>query len=189
MLVYHKTKPWHTAHALPCGVSQPQAHSWMQHVLPSLRDTLDALGMKPERAARRGAHHPLALAGGPAVALDGTERRRQRPADATKHKEHDSGKTKTPTDKNLLLVNEQTGKVVSLSPTVAGTRHDKKMADEAAIAYPANAPLAKETGVQGSEPEGVLSRQSQKNRQARHGGLRTSSSTASSPVDASWSSM
>jgi len=149
MLVYHKTKPWHTAHALPCGVSQPQAHSWMPHVLPSLRDTLDALGMKPERDARRVAHYHLALEGGPALAIDGTERRRQRPADATKHKEHDSGKTKTPTDKNLLLVNEQTGKVVSLSPTVAGTRHDKKMADEAAIAYPANAPLAKETGFQG----------------------------------------
>ena len=167
ILVYQKTNPLHTAHAWQCGLSQPQAHSWMHHLLPILRDALDALGMKPERDASRLAHHPLALAGGPAVALDGPERRRQRPADATKPKAHDSGKKKTHTDKNLLLVNEHTRKVVSLSPTVAGHRHDKKLADEAAIVYPTNATLDTDTGFQGYEPEGVRARQPKKNREAR----------------------
>jgi hypothetical protein len=43
------------------------------------------------------------------------------------------------------------------------------MADEVAIAYPANATLDKDTGLQGYEPEGVLSRQPQTNRQGRNG--------------------
>ena len=134
----------------------------MHHLLPILRDALDALGLKPERDASRMAHHPLALEGGPDLAIDGTERRRQRPADATKQKAHYSGKKKTHTDKNLLLVNEHTGKVVYLSSTVAGHMHDKKMAAEAAVVYPTNATLDKDTGFQGYEPEGVLTRQPQK---------------------------
>ena len=162
ILVSQKTNPLQTAHALQFGLSQPQANYWIHHLLPILRDTLDALGMKPERDGSRMAHHPLALEGGPDLAIDGTERRRQRPADATQQKVHYSGKKKTHTDKNLLLVNEHTRKVIYLSPTVAGHRHDKKMADEAAIVSPTNATLDKDTGFQGYEPEGVLARQPKK---------------------------
>jgi hypothetical protein len=136
--------------------------------------------MQPARDASHVAHHPLALAGGPDWALDGTARRRQRPVNATQPKEHYSGKKKTQTDKNLLLVNAHTGKVVYLSPTVAGKRHDKKMADEVTIAYPTNAPLTKATGFQGYEPEGVLTRQPQKNHTGRNGVVRTGASIASS---------
>jgi hypothetical protein len=50
-------------------------------------------------------------------------------------KEHYSGQ-KTHTDKTLLLINETTRKVGYLGPTIAGTTHDKKVADEAKIAYP-----------------------------------------------------
>jgi hypothetical protein len=83
------------------------------------------------------------------VALDGTERRRQRPQDTIAQTEHDSGKKKAHTDKNLLLVNENTGKVSYLGPTIAGKTHDKKAADTASIAYPGNATLDKDTGFQG----------------------------------------
>jgi Helix-turn-helix of DDE superfamily endonuclease/DDE superfamily endonuclease len=162
ILVYQKTNPLQTAHALQFGMSQPQANYWIHHLLPILRATLEALGMQPARDASHVAHHPFALEGGPDLAIDGTERRRQRPVNASQQKEHYSGKKKTHTDKNLLLVNAHTGKVVYLSPTVAGKRHDKKMADEVAIAYPANATLDKDTGFQGYEPEGVLSRQPKK---------------------------
>src|SRR5438132_11573967 len=111
-------------------MSQPQANDWIHHLLPILRDALEALGMKPERDASHVAHPPLVREGGPAVAIDGTERRRQRPSDARTPKAHDSGKKKTHTDQNLLLVNDNTGTVVYLRPTVAGKTHDKKMADE-----------------------------------------------------------
>jgi hypothetical protein len=167
ILVYQKTHPLQTAHALQFGMSQPQANYWIHHLLPTLQDALGALGMKPERDASHVAHHPLVLEGGPDLAIDGTERRRQRPTDALTQKAHYSGKKKTHTDKNLLLVNENTGKVVYLSPTGAGRTHDKKMADEAALAYPTNATLDKDTGFQGYEPEGVLTRQPKKNHKGK----------------------
>lgn len=182
MLVYQKTNPVQTAHAWPWGLRQPQANDWMPPLRAILRDTLDAWGRKPARDASRMAPHHLALEGGPDWAMDGPERRRQRPADATKPKAPDSGKQKTPTDTNLWLVNEHTGTVVSRSPTVAGHMHDKKRADEAAIMSPANATLDQDTGFPGYEPEGVLARQPKKNREARHCVPLTGSSTASSPA-------
>ena len=103
-----------------------------------------------------------------ALALDGPERRRQRPTDPAQQQAHYSGKKKTHTDKNLLLVNEHTGKVVYLGPTIAGKIHDKKAADAAQIAYPVNATLDKDTGFQGYEPAGVLTQQPKKNQKGRY---------------------
>ena len=45
---------------------------------------------------------------------------------------------------------------------MAGKKHDKKAADEEEIAYPTNATLDKDTGFQGYEPAGVLTRQPKK---------------------------
>jgi hypothetical protein len=59
-------------------------------------------------------------------------------------------------------VNEHTDKVISLGPTVAGKKHDKKAAEEEEMAYPTHATLAKDTGFQGYEPAGVLTRQPKK---------------------------
>jgi Helix-turn-helix of DDE superfamily endonuclease/DDE superfamily endonuclease len=166
ILVYQKTHPLQTMHALQFDMSQPQANYWIQQLLPVLQHALADLGLAPERDARRLATSPLVLEGAPATALDGTERRRQRPTDAQLQKEHYSGKKKTHTDKNLLLVNELTHKVVYLGPTLAGKTHDKKAADEARLAYPTNATLDKDTGFQGYEPERVLTMQPKKNRKA-----------------------
>ncbi len=78
-----------------------------------------------------------------------------------------SRKSYTHTDKNLLLVNEMTGKVVYLGPTEPGKKHDKKAADEAQIVYPAHATVDKDTGFPGYEPPGVLTQQPKKKRKAR----------------------
>jgi Helix-turn-helix of DDE superfamily endonuclease/DDE superfamily endonuclease len=167
ILVYQKTNPLQTMHGLHFDLSQSQTHYWIPHRLPVLRHALATLGVAPERDASRVATSPLALEGAPNGVLDGTERRRQRPTDAAQQKEQYSGKKKTHTDKNLLLVNEHTPKVVYLGPTIAGQTHDKKAADAAQICYPTNAMLGKDTGFQGYEPAGVLTRQPKKNRKAR----------------------
>ena len=162
-MVYQKTHPLQTMQALHFGLSQPQAHYWIHRLLPVVQRALQTLGMRPERDASQVATSPLALEGDVlAIAIDGTERRRQRPQDPIQQREHYSGKKKTHTDKNILLVNETTGKVIYLSPTVAGKTHDKKAADEAAIAYPRNATLDKDTGFQGYEPVGVHTQQPKK---------------------------
>ena len=167
ILVFQKTNPLQTMHGLQFQLSQPQTNYWIHHLLPVLQRALAALGVAPERDASRVATSALALEGAPDLALDGTERRRQRPTDAARQQEQYSGKKKTHTDKNLLLVNEHTDKVVYLGPTVAGKKHDKKAADEAQIRYPTNATLDKDTGFQGYEPAGVLTRQPKKNPKAR----------------------
>jgi hypothetical protein len=167
ILIYQKTHPLQTMHALQFGLSQPQANYWIHQLLPVLQEALAALGFAPERDASRLATHPLLCEGAPAGAIDGTERRRQRPTDAQRQQEHYSGKKKTHTDKNILLVNEITRKVVYLGPTVAGKTHDKKAADEADMPYPINATLDKDTGFQGYEPERGLTTQPKKSPKAK----------------------
>jgi len=98
----------------------------------------------------------------PDLLIDGTERRRQRPKDAEKQAEHYSGKKKAHTEKNILLANAHTRKVVYLSPTESGKKHDKKIADENKIVYPYGATLGKDTGFQGYEPPGVITFQPKK---------------------------
>ena len=167
ILVYPKTHPLQTMHGLQFGLSQPQANYWIHHLLPVLQRALTELGVAPEREASRVAQAPLALEGESEFAMDGSERRRQRPQDAVAQKEHYSGKKKAHTDKNILLVNGRTRTVVYLGPTAVGKTHDKKAADEASITYPLNATLDKDTGCQGYEPEGVLTRQPKKSPEVR----------------------
>src|SRR5262252_6675537 len=167
ILVYQKTNPLQTMHGLHFGLSQPQTNYWIHRLLPVLRRALVALDMAPERDASRVATSPLMLEGAPAGALDGTERRRHRPTDAAKQTAHYSGKKKAHTDKNVLLINEYTSKVIYLSPTVAGKTHDKRAVDEVHLTYPVNSTLDKDTGFQGYEPAGVLTHQPKKSPEAR----------------------
>jgi hypothetical protein len=149
-------------HGLQFGLSQPQANYWIHRLLPVLRAALQALDMLPERNGSAVAESALVQEGTPDLALDGTERRRQRPKDAAEQTAHYSGKKKTHTDKNILLINESTSKVVYLGPTEPGSKHDKKAADEAAITYPDNATLDQDTAFQGYAPANVLVRQPKK---------------------------
>ena len=175
ILIYLKTNPLQTMHGLQFGLSQSQANYWIHHLLPVVQVALQELGMTPARDGDEVASSPLALAGTPDLALDGTERRRQRPQDAAEQRAHYSGKKKTHTDKNIVLINESSGKVVYLGPTEAGSKHDKKAADAAAISYPSQATLDKDTGFQGYEPAGVLTRQPKKSRGAKNSAWLTSS--------------
>ena len=167
ILVYQKTNPLQTLHGLQFGLSQPQTNYWVHRLLPVLQETLRAIGMTPERDARRVAEQAESREGGANLVIDGTERRLQRPTDPIKQREKYSGKKKSHTDKNLLLVNENTRRVVYLSPTVEGKKHDSRAAKEAAISYPLNATLAKDTGFQGYEPVAVLTEQPKKRRKAK----------------------
>lgn len=167
ILVYQKTFGLQVMHALQFGLSQGRANYWIHRLLPILQQTMAEMGMKPEREGKQVADLIEAREGGANLSLDASEREIQRPVDVKKQAEKYSGKQKTHTDKNLLLVNENSGKVVYLSPTVEGKKHDKKLADESQISYPRNASLTKDTGFQGYEPEGVLSEQPKKRCEAK----------------------
>jgi hypothetical protein len=166
ILVHEKTYPLQTMQGLHFGLSQPQANYWIHRLLPILRQALKQLHMLPEREASIfAAHRPQET---PAdLLMDGTERRRQRPQDAAEQTEHYSGKKKTHTDKNLLLVNTQTDRVEYLGPTEPGSRHDKKMADGEPITYPPGTTLGKDLGFQGYAPARVITHQPKKKPKGR----------------------
>jgi|SRR5215213_3484957 len=186
ILVYQKTNPLQTMHGLQFGLSQPQANYWIHHLLLVLQQALRDLGHAPEREASQVAEHLLWAESAPELAIDGTERRRQRPQDPAQQQAHYSGKKKTHTDKNILLVHEPSNKVVYLGPTLPGKTHDKKAADAAQIVYPAQATLDKDSGFQGYEPPGVLTYQPKKSPKADPSAWGTACSIRSSPAGA-WS--
>lgn len=162
ILVYQKTYPLQTMHGLQFGLSQSRTNYWIHSLLPILQQTLAAMGMRPERDPKAVASNPLVSECGSDLLIDGSERRRQRPKDAQKQADHYSGKKKAHTDKNILLANSHTKKVVYLSQTESGKKHDKKIADENGIVYPPGATLGKDTGFQGYEPPGVITFQPKK---------------------------
>ena len=162
VLAYQKTAQLQTLHGLQFGLSQTQTNYWIHRLLPVLQSSLSELGMKPERIGNRVADLIEASEGGANLSLDAAERLLQRPVNEEKQREKYSGKRKTHTDKNLLLVNENTRRVVYLSKTVEGKKHDKKLADESQISYPKNASLTQDTGFQGYQPQNVLVQQPKK---------------------------
>jgi hypothetical protein len=164
ILAYQKTSPLQTMHGLSFGLSQGRVNYWVHRLLPVLQMSLSELGMQPERNGEQVADLVEASEGGANLSLDASERLLQRPVNEDKQREKYSGKKKTHTDKNLLLVNENTKKVVYLSKTAEGKKHDKKLADESKISYPKNASLTQDTGFQGYQPKGVLVQQPKKSK-------------------------
>jgi len=162
ILIYQKTYPIQEMLGLQFGISQPQANYWIHLLLPILKQALAEMGLTPERNPKAVAGSRLVAEAEPDFLIDGTERRRQRPKDAQKQREHYSGKKKAHTDKNLLLTSSHTKKVLYLSPTVAGKTHDKRVADDHPISYPRCSTLGKDTGFQGYEPQGVITFQPKK---------------------------
>lgn len=165
IMMYQKVYALQEAHGLQFGLSQPQANAWIQRLLPVLQAALSKLGLTPERDGSKLAERESSAAP-PDFQIDGTDRPRQRPTDSATQDAVYSGKHKTHTDKNVLLINEHTHQIEFLSQTQPGSMHDKKVADAANIVYPPNATLTKDTGFQGYEPIGVITYQPKKNQKA-----------------------
>ena len=168
ILAYQKTSPLQTLHGLQFGLSQTQVNHWVHRLLPVLQMSMSEMGMKPLRKGSEVAASMEGSEGGANLSIDAAERLLQRPLNDEKQREKYSGKRKTHTDKNLLLVNENTRRVVYLSETVDGKTHDKKLADKSQISYPKNASLTQDTGFQGYQPKGVVVQQPKKRRENKN---------------------
>lgn len=127
------------------NMSQPVANQWIHLLHPCLNQALAAVGELPARDASA---MQLESKAEQVYFHDGTERPIQRPKDEQAQKAHYSGKKKRHTVKNNLLVNSQ-GKIELLTKTCEGTKHDKKVADEAAFTLPPGSVLYQDTGFQG----------------------------------------
>ncbi len=88
------------------------------------------------------------------VCIDGTERRIQRPKKQKNQRKQYSGKKKTTTRKNVVMSDAET-RIMYLSPTKSGRRHDKRLADKASLvtAIPRDVGVWVDTGFQGIQKQ------------------------------------
>lgn len=149
ILVYAKQYPTQTMHGRSFGISQPKANQWIHFLFPVLQAALSDAGVKPCRDMKE-----LSLQDSTLFVHDGTERPIQRPKDRVVQREFYSGKQKMHTVKNNVLASEDC-RVIFLTPTVEGKKHDKKLADESHYVLPEGSTLLQDTGFQGFTVDGV----------------------------------
>ena len=179
ILVYFKTYPLQEVLAFHFDMSQGQACQWIRILSEVLRLALGELGHLPERDPQKvkelletymdesQQYEAAAELEIENFAIDGTERRRQRPKDQEEQKRFYSGKKKTHTVKNNLIVTLGKRRVEYLGDTCEGKKHDKKICDEEGHEFPEGSTLYKDTGYQGYEPAGVHTRQPKKKPRGR----------------------
>ena len=140
------------------NMSQPVANKWIHILHPCLSQALAAVG---ERPARNVSELKIDPEEGQIFFQDGTERPVERPKDPEKQRCYYSGKKKRHCIKNNVLINRQ-AKILLLTPTDPGTKHDKKIADEACLVLPEGSCLCQDTGFQGYTLAGVTILQPEK---------------------------
>ena len=147
ILFYLKAYPTQDVMGHFFGLSQPQVCARVGQLLPLLQ-TL----MRAELPARHGRDLQEVLAHLPAVQevlIDGTERPIARPQHKGRRDRHYSGRRKRTTVKNVVAT--AGGRVVLLTPTAPGRRHDKAEADRVRVRLDARIRLLGDSGFQGYE--------------------------------------
>jgi len=160
ILVYFRLYPTQAVQGFLFSMGQPQAHEWVHKLSGVLNAALGYEKQLPEREPHR---LEALLQEYPSLEfiVDGTERRINRPKNKEDQKQYYSGKKKAHTVKNNVI-SVRRGKVVFLSDTYEGKKHDKAICDEEEYRFPPGSKLWQDTGFQGYEPEGVTTFQPQK---------------------------
>lgn len=160
ILVYFRLYPTQQVQGYLFGLGQAQAHEWVHRLTHVLNQ---ALGQQQHLPEREPAKLEAVLSACPSLEfiIDGTERPINRPKDKEDRKTYYSGKQKQHTVKNDIIV-QRGGRVVFLSDTYEGKKHDKKIADEETYEFPEGSTLWQDTGFQGYAPEGVTIKQPKK---------------------------
>ena len=160
ILVYFRLYPTQEVQGFLFGIGQPQAHEWVHKLTQVLNQALGYNKQLPEREPSR-LEAVLNQCPSMEFIIDGTERRLNRPKDKEAQKEYYSGKKKSHTVKNNVISQRQ-GKVVFLSDTYEGKKHDKAICDQEDYQFPQGSKLWKDSGFQGYEPKGVITFQPKK---------------------------
>ena len=147
ILFYLKAYPTQDVMGAFFGLSQPQVCARVAQFLPLLQ-TLLAVEL-PARHGRDLEEVFRRLPEVKEVLIDGTERPIARPQHKGRRDRHYSGRRKRPTVKNVVVTAH--GRVVLLTPTAPGRRHDKAEADRARVRLAATTRLLGDSGFQGYE--------------------------------------
>jgi hypothetical protein len=145
ILFYLKAYPTQDVMGYLFGLSQPQVCARVAQLLPLLQ-TLLAVEL-PARHGRALAEVLAHLPEVKEVIIDGTERPIARPQHKGRRDRHYSGRRKRTTLKNVVAT--AGGRVVLLTASAPGRRHDKAEADRARVRLSASMRLLGDSGFQG----------------------------------------
>ena len=168
ILFYYKVYSIQSAMGAIFGMSQGQVSFWVGVLSIVLQHTLGIAQCRPVRRPCQ-LKEALEASGADNLIIDGTERERQRPSEPYAQKDFYSGKKKTYTYNNIVIVDSDKRTVEYLSQTYEGTWHDKAICDEEQYTFPEHATLEKDRGFQGYEPKCVITYQPKK--KPRNGAL------------------
>lgn len=130
ILFYYKVYPTFRLAQVLFQLDKKNLNWWLRYLEPVLWQTL---GHKLDLPVVKAKHLGMVIEVCPALKefiVDCTERTINRPKDNEKQKHYYSGKKKRHTVKNQLVVNPRTKKILAISDTVEGKRHDKKIMEE-----------------------------------------------------------
>ncbi len=152
ILVYTRVYPLLIVQGMFFGMAESKACKWVGILLPVLDAALGRSHVRPKRAQGRSLEEiveefpELKELG---VLTDGTERPIRRPKDAQEQKEAYSGKKKRHTKKHATLTHPRTQYILATSEEATGSKHDKKIFDEAALCCTTPIPISADSGFQG----------------------------------------
>ena len=153
ILIYMKENPRQHYQGQLFGMQQPRVSKWVKLLLPLLKKALKQLEVLPKRFGYA-LYAFLQTFTRYVLLMDATERRIPRSVDYERQKHEYSGKKKTHTVKNNLIVDQQS-QILFLSSTYPGSVHDKKLADEAGHRYPDETVLVEDLGYQGYDLDNI----------------------------------
>jgi len=154
ILVYTRIYPLLFVQGMFFGMAESKACKWVSVLLPVLDAAMGDIHVRPKRATGRSLEEiieefpDLKELG---VLTDGTERPIRRPKDAGEQKEAYSGKKKRHTKKHVTLTHPKTQYILAASEEAPGSKHDKKIFDEANLSCTTSIPISADKGFQGLE--------------------------------------
>ncbi len=153
ILMYLKENPRQHYHGEMFNMQQPRVSKWVKLLLPLLEKALARLKVLPKRFGYE-LYAFLQTFTRYVLLMDATERRIPRSTDYERQKYEYSGKKKTHTVKNNLIV-DQKSSILFLSSTYAGSIHDKTLASQAGHQFPDSTVLVEDLGYLGYGPENI----------------------------------
>jgi hypothetical protein len=154
ILMYTRIYPLLLVQGMFFGMAESKACKWVGILLPILDAALGRSHLRPKRAQGRSVEEiiqefpELKELG---VLTDATERPIRRPKDTQEQKEAYSGKKKRPTKKHVTLTHPKTQYILATTEEANGSKHDKKVFDEAALSCTTPIPISADSGFQGLE--------------------------------------
>lgn len=150
ILVYIKTYPTFDFFGFVCNMHRSRAHRNVIKLTKSLEKALGRKIVMPEKRIASMKEFLEKFPEAKDLFVDGVERPIERPRDVKKQNKLYSGKKKRHMKKSIIVVTEKR-KILILTQTKSGRRHDKRLADKASLFehIPEEVALWTDTGFQG----------------------------------------